>query len=194
MLNLVDGNLHLAPTPTPLAPQLPMSTETSPEALHEYMLNLVGGALSTLEEAGCITLGMGDYDDVDDSSVAPTTAGRVASFYYLDCATMALFSSSLKADMGLGEVLQVRDGQFRMACPHARSHTPTPHYMPVQHMSGSLGVTTATRSTPLAPRLPPHRHLTPPPHTVASHFHPTPPTLPGAVLRRRVRRAAGASQ
>ena len=79
------------------------------------MLNLVGGALSTLEEAGCITLGMGDYgDDADDSSVAPTTAGRVASFYYLDCATMALFSSSLKADMGLGEVLQVRGGQGAM--------------------------------------------------------------------------------
>jgi activating signal cointegrator complex subunit 3 len=71
----------------------------------------VGGALTSLEEAGCVVLGGAGDDDDDDRDnegrVAGTTVGRIASFYYLDHSTMATFSRGLDADMDVGDVLQV---------------------------------------------------------------------------------------
>lgn len=42
------------------------------------------------------------------ASVAPTTSGRVASYYYLQHTTMAVFSCSLRAGMDLNDVMLVR--------------------------------------------------------------------------------------
>jgi activating signal cointegrator complex subunit 3 len=55
-----------------------------------------------MQEAGCVEVG-------DDDSVAPTTMGRVASFYYLRHETLALFARSLTADMTVPQVTPCPD-------------------------------------------------------------------------------------
>lgn len=90
---------HLATTTTTTT-----TVDTSAEGLNQYLSKLVGGALETLQEAGCVTL----EPEAEGGGVEATPAGRIASFYYLDHHTMAMFAYGLRAGMGLGDVLQVR--------------------------------------------------------------------------------------
>lgn len=51
-----------------------------------------------VQTAECIEIGE------DESTITPTTMGRVASFYYLKHASMASFAQGLKAGMTADEV------------------------------------------------------------------------------------------
>lgn len=73
-------------------PDLHLSTpplqSTTPEAISEFLSALVHHNLHALADAGCLT--------IDDDRVAPTTNGRIASFYYLHFTTMATFSKGMR--------------------------------------------------------------------------------------------------
>ena len=116
---------HLAPTipppphnlgSPPPPPLLSPPSDTSSETLNAYLSDLVGSALRSLEEAGCVELegsagaaGGGATGNGDDGtgSVSPTAVGRIASFYYLDHSTMATFARGLGPDLDVDDVLQV---------------------------------------------------------------------------------------
>ncbi|MBZ5782526.1 hypothetical protein, partial [Klebsiella aerogenes] len=51
---------------------------TEPEAVSEYLSDLVGETLSALEVAGCVAL-----DEDGEGSVRGLTPGRIASTFYL---------------------------------------------------------------------------------------------------------------
>ena len=51
----------------------------SPEAVGGYLSDIVESTLADLENAGCVEVG----SDHDQDAVAPTTLGRVSSYYYL---------------------------------------------------------------------------------------------------------------
>lgn len=53
-----------------------------------------------LEDAGCV-------ETDEDGLVEPTTAGRVASYYYLNYRTMLVFASELHEDMDVRDLLDV---------------------------------------------------------------------------------------
>ena len=105
---------------SPLSPPSPSSaSDTSSESLNQYLSDLVGDTLRTLEEAGCVELGGSGATALaaaassvvaadDDGLVSPTAVGRIASFYYLDHSTMAVFARGLGPDLDVGMVLQVR--------------------------------------------------------------------------------------
>ena len=63
----------------------------SPEAVGGYLSDLVESTLADLENAGCVEVGT----DADQDAVAPTTLGRVSSYYYLKYTSVALFHAEL---------------------------------------------------------------------------------------------------
>lgn len=100
--------------------------DTSSETLNQYLSDLIGDTFKALEEAGCVELGGSGAKPVtfgtggaaasrgaaagedEEGRVAPTPVGRIASFYYLDHTTMAVFARGLGPDLDVGMVLQVR--------------------------------------------------------------------------------------
>uniref|UniRef100_A0A061RFI5 Sec63-domain-containing protein n=1 Tax=Tetraselmis sp. GSL018 TaxID=582737 RepID=A0A061RFI5_9CHLO len=87
---------------------------TEPECLSEFLSGMVEDVFATLEEAGCV-------ETDEDGGVEPTTAGRVASYYYLHHRTMLTFSSSLHEDMTVEELLHV------LCAAHEFSELPVRH-------------------------------------------------------------------
>jgi hypothetical protein len=69
-----------------------------------------GNATSTAVRLGATALAAAASSVVgdDDGLVSPTAVGRIASFYYLDHSTMAVFARGLGPDLDVGMVLQVR--------------------------------------------------------------------------------------
>ncbi|KAI5711773.1 hypothetical protein M8J75_003022 [Diaphorina citri] len=68
----------------------------------QYLANLVDEAFTKLLDARCI-----EIDDQDCRSVAPTSMGRIASYYYLSHSTMLTYQQLLKPDLNLAELLAV---------------------------------------------------------------------------------------
>ena len=68
--------------------------------LNEYLSDLVENALELLEDARCIAI-----DDEDDS-LEPLMLGRVASYYYLQYPSVALFAANIKANSSLETLLE----------------------------------------------------------------------------------------
>ncbi|KAL6761039.1 Sec63 domain-containing protein [Haematococcus lacustris] len=106
---------------------------------------MVEGALTALQAAGCCSLGE------EEDSVGATALGRVASFYYLQHATMEVFSRSLQPDMQLPQVLQVM-------CSVAEYDE-----LPVRHNEDKLNAAMISSS-----RFPPDPRTADDPHTKAS--------------------------
>ena len=75
-------------------------TSTEPDAVSEFLSELVGGALEALSEAGCLEID-------EEGGVACLTPGRIASFYYLKHETMAEFTRGLGPGMDVKGVLHV---------------------------------------------------------------------------------------
>ena len=73
------------------------------DALNAFLSRLVENALTQLEDAQCLTIG-------EDDSLEPATLGRIASFYYLQHPSVALFASSLGPDNSLEQLLGVLCG------------------------------------------------------------------------------------
>ena len=113
----------------PFFPLLLPFPDTSSETLNQYLSDLIGDTFKALEEAGCVELGGGSgakpvssgpgaaassrgaaAGEDEEGRVAPTAVGRIASFYYLDHSTMAVFAGGLGPDLDVGMVLQVGDG------------------------------------------------------------------------------------
>ena len=72
--------------------------------LNEYLSDLVENALELLEDARCIAI-----DDEDDS-LEPLMLGRVASYYYLQYPSVALFAANIKANSSLETLLETLCG------------------------------------------------------------------------------------
>lgn len=64
-----------------------------------YLSDLIQSNLQALEDAGCLSISS------EDGSIESLTPGRIASFYYLQHATMATFRQELRAGMGVPDVL-----------------------------------------------------------------------------------------
>ena len=73
------------------------------DALNAFLSRLVENALAQLEDAQCLTIG-------EDDSLEPATMGRIASFYYLQHPSVALFASSLGPDTSLEQLLGILCG------------------------------------------------------------------------------------
>ena len=102
--------------------------------------------------------------------MAPTTVGRIASFYYLDHTTMDKFTRGLGPDLDVEEILQVGSSgrfsqgrsaksSFHFSCslprcstlhiPHLQVHISCPYarsFAPLRSTMSSLCATTRTRS------------------------------------------------
>lgn len=74
------------------------------DMLNEYLSDLVENALELLEDARCISI-----DDADDS-LEPLMLGRVASYYYLQYPSVALFASNIRASSSLEDLLETLCG------------------------------------------------------------------------------------
>lgn len=74
------------------------------DKMNEYMSDLVEGALELLEDARCIAI------NDDDDSLEPLMLGRVASYYYLQYPSVALFASNIKANSSLEDLLETLCG------------------------------------------------------------------------------------
>jgi replicative superfamily II helicase len=61
---------------------------TTPEGVQLYLSGLIDGVLKDLTDAGCVTM-KNDFD------LAPTTLGKISSYYYLDYRTVAMFKREL---------------------------------------------------------------------------------------------------
>lgn len=72
--------------------------------LNEYLSDLVENALELLEDARCIAI-----DDEDDS-LEPLMLGRVASYYYLQYPSVALFAANIKSTSSLESLLETLCG------------------------------------------------------------------------------------
>ena len=72
--------------------------------LNEYLSDLVENALELLEDARCIAI------DEEDDGLEPLMLGRVASYYYLQYPSVALFASNIKANSSLESLLETLCG------------------------------------------------------------------------------------
>mmetsp|Transcript_18077 Transcript_18077/g.27114 ORF Transcript_18077/g.27114 Transcript_18077/m.27114 type:complete len:1635 (+) Transcript_18077:2-4906(+) len=85
--------------------------DTSAEAINKFLIDLLTGVLTDLEEAGCI--GFGEDEDTTTnasslmSTIEPLTLGFVASYYYLDYTTVTHFQESLGPKCELNEILTI---------------------------------------------------------------------------------------
>ncbi|KAL3683377.1 hypothetical protein R1sor_001399 [Riccia sorocarpa] len=77
--------------------------DTSSETINVYLSSLVITTLQALEDAGCIRVN-------EDNTVEPLMLGMIASQYYLNYTTVALFSSNLKIDTTVEILLHVLSG------------------------------------------------------------------------------------
>ncbi|CAM6105785.1 unnamed protein product [Calypogeia fissa] len=77
--------------------------DTSSATLNAYLSSLVSSTLQALEDAGCIRLN-------EDDTVEPLMLGMVASQYYLNYTTVALFSSNINIDTSPETLLHVLCG------------------------------------------------------------------------------------
>eukprot|EP00898_Chlorokybus_atmophyticus_P000832 jgi/Chlat1/174/Chrsp1S03247 len=78
--------------------------DTSAQGLNAFLSDLVQNTLLDLEEAGCIEA---DGEDGVVSAVATLPLGRIASYYYLDYTTVALFSANIKKNSSTPVLLNV---------------------------------------------------------------------------------------
>ncbi len=77
--------------------------DASTEGVQKYLLNLVDTTLDDLEEAGCV-------DISDDFEVSPSTAGFVASYYYIDYRSVLVVREQLldaANELSLPSIVQV---------------------------------------------------------------------------------------
>ena len=72
--------------------------------LNAFLSDLVENALELLEDARCIAI------NEEDNSVEPLMLGRVASYYYLQYPSVALFAANIKHDSSLESLLQTLCG------------------------------------------------------------------------------------
>ena len=80
-------------------------TDASPEGISRVLSDLIETTVDDLEHAGCVEL-------ADDGlGIAPATLGKVASYYYLNYTTVALFNAELRdvdqAPSELPDILRV---------------------------------------------------------------------------------------
>lgn len=76
-------------------------------------LGILNGNSIAVQDAGCVELG-------EEGEVAPTAAGRIASVYYLQHTTMAVFAQRLGPDMDLHvRILESSNGQSSAAAAAA---------------------------------------------------------------------------
>ena len=95
--------LRLAPTSRLLVnPTYYGLEDASNEGVKEFMGQLIDDTLGDLKDAGCVQMGTPTEEGVTEakedpnpSAVTATTLGFVASYYYLNYATVGLFSSRL---------------------------------------------------------------------------------------------------
>ena len=72
---------------------------TNHDTVNAYLSEMVEETMETLANAKCVAI------DGDDDSIKPLMLGRIASFYYLNFKTMAVFSKRLKKSNTLEDVL-----------------------------------------------------------------------------------------
>jgi len=77
---------------------------TDSDNLNTYLSDLVESALELLEDARCISI------DEEDDALEPLMLGRVASYYYLQYPSVALFAANIKHDSTLESLLQTLCG------------------------------------------------------------------------------------
>lgn len=74
---------------------------TDANGVNNYLKELVHKTLNRLEHAKCIEL------DTDNDSIASTTLGYLASFYYLSHESIKLLSDALDEPRGIGELIDI---------------------------------------------------------------------------------------
>ena len=79
--------------------------------LNEYLSDLVENALELLEDARCIAI------DEEDDGLEPLMLGRVASYYYLQYPSVALFASNIKANSSLESLLETSVSYTHLTLP-----------------------------------------------------------------------------
>ena len=75
--------------------------DTNHETVNAYLSEMVETTMDTLANAKCLAI------NDDDDSIKPLMLGRIASFYYLNFKTMAVFSKRLKKSNTLEDVLTI---------------------------------------------------------------------------------------
>ncbi|KAL1514923.1 hypothetical protein AB1Y20_004002 [Prymnesium parvum] len=63
--------------------------EASPDAVNEFLSDLIEGVIFDLQNAGCVEL------ESEADVIRPSTLGRIASYYYLKYTSVALFNAEL---------------------------------------------------------------------------------------------------
>lgn len=121
---------------------------TEPDEVSLYLSDLITSTLQTLQDAGCITV---NNDDGGDGTVQLLTPGRIASFYYLQHATMKVFSEKLRSSMELSHVLDVLSSVAEY------------DQLPVRHNEDRINAVLAEQV-----RYPPPLHTVDDPHTKTS--------------------------
>eukprot|EP00899_Mesostigma_viride_P021111 jgi/Mesvir1/29000/Mv17769-RA.1 len=120
---------------------------TSAPEVDDYLSTLVRDTLDKLEEAGCVAC-----DDAEEGgAVEALSLGRIASFYYLQYTTAALFGSNLGANADVATLLAV-------LC-----HASEFDELPVRHNEDGLNAELATHV-----RLPVDMRTVDDPHTKAN--------------------------
>ncbi|BHF81522.1 activating signal cointegrator 1 complex subunit [Sparganum proliferum] len=76
--------------------------ETTADAVNRYLSEVVSGAVNSLIENSCV-----EQDPEDPLVLIPTSAGRLASFYYLSHKTIGLFTSAITASTTIAELLYI---------------------------------------------------------------------------------------
>jgi len=80
--------------------------DTSPEAVNSFLLELMTTVLTDLEEAGCVQLGKEDDPTVAKmEEIEPLTLGYIASYYYLDYTSVAMFQENMHEASELSDIL-----------------------------------------------------------------------------------------
>lgn len=71
------------------------------KAMNMFLSRIIEQNLQVLEGAGCISI------DEDNRHLEPTTIGRIASFYYLNCKTVQTFTTKMGPETTVDKLLEV---------------------------------------------------------------------------------------
>ena len=77
-----------------------LATSTNAAVLNDYLTNLINNVLTTLNESGCIKIH-------DNGDIESTSIGNLASFYYISHKTAKVFSTLIKPNLTIYDLIPI---------------------------------------------------------------------------------------